>query len=245
VSAPEFVECPPGGRQVEATRRVRLSDVTDSGRLRLDALAVYLQDVAADDVDEVGIPGAWVLRRMVLRLGDLPRFRDPVRLVTFCSGTGGRWAERRTTVFAGDRVAAEAVALWVYIDAAGKPAPLEEWFRHHYAVAANGRKVSGRLQHGPPPGDAQRRPWPLRRTDFDVLAHVNNAASWQAMEDEIGNLARGRRLVGAEIEYRAPIDVEDRVELVSVLDDQRLSCWLMSNDEVRVSTFVDFAPPSS
>jgi len=238
VNAVEFVECPAGGRQVEATRRVRLGDVSASGRLRLDALAAYLQDVAADDVDEVGIPGAWVLRRVVLRLGELPRFREDARLVTFCSGTGSRWAERRTTVFVGARVAVESVALWVYIDESGRPAPLEEWFRQFYAVAANDRKVSGRLRHGPPPADASRRAWLLRTTDFDVLAHVNNAASWHAVEEEIARVAKGRRLTGAEIEYRAPIDPEDKLDLVTEVATDQLSCWLMCGEEVRVSAAV-------
>ena len=237
----EFVECPPGGRQIVATRRVRLGDVTASGRLRLDALAAYLQDVAADDVDEVGIPGAWVLRRVVLRIGDLPRFRDEVRLITFCSGTGGRWAERRTTVLGGDLVAVEAVALWVYIDETGRPAPLEEWFRQFYAAAANDRKVSGRLQHRPPPPGVERRPWPLRRADFDVLAHVNNAASWQAVEEEIARVASGRRITGAEIEYRAPIDPDDELDLVTTFADDQLSCWLTCAGEVRVSAVVEVA----
>jgi len=237
----EFVACPAGGRQVEVTRRVRLGDVTASGRLRLDALAAYLQDVAADDVDEVGIPGAWVLRRVVLRIGDLPRFRDDVRLVTFCSGTGSRWAQRRTTVLVGERVAVESVALWVYIDASGRPAPLEEWFRQFYAVAAGDRKVSGRLQHPPPSPDGPRRSWPLRRADFDVLAHVNNAASWQAVEEEIARVAPGRRIVGAEMEYRAPVDPGDQLELVTVLADTRVSCWLVCAQEVRVSAVVELA----
>lgn len=237
----EFVECPSGGRQVVSARKVRLGDVTASGRLRLDALAAYLQDIAADDVDEIGILGAWVLRRMALRIGDLPRFRDEVRLATFCSGTGGRWAERRTTVHVGDRVAVEAVALWVYVDAAGRPAPLEDWFFQHYATAANDRKVSGRLQHGRPPEDAERRPWLLRRADFDVLAHVNNAASWQAVEEELARVASGRRSVGAEIEYRAAIDAGDQVELVTTLTDDRLSCWFVCDDDVRVSMLVDLA----
>jgi acyl-ACP thioesterase len=237
----EFVECPAGGRQVEGLRRVRLGDVATSGRLRLDALAAYLQDVAADDVDEVGIPGAWVLRRVVLGMGDLPRFRDDVRLVTFCSGTGSRWAERRTTVFVGERVAVESVALWVYIDESGRPAPLEEWFRQFYAVAAGDRKVSGRLQHVPPPPDAERRPWSLRQADFDVLAHVNNAASWQAVEEEIARVASGRRIVGAEIEYRAPVDPGDQLDLVTMLTGTRLACWLACAQDVRVSAVVELA----
>jgi acyl-ACP thioesterase len=241
VTPVEFVECPAGGRRVEATRRVRLGDASPSGRLRLDALAAYLQDVAADDVDEVGIQGAWVLRRTALRIGRFPKFRDEVRLVTFCSGTGGRWAERRTTVSVGDDVAVEAVALWVYIDADGRPAPLEQWFFSHYEVAANGRKVSGRLQHRPPPPDARRRPWPVRYSDFDVLAHANNAAAWQAFEDELAQLAPGRRIVSAEIEYRAAIDPDDQLELLSTLDDSTLACWIMCGDEVRVSSRIELA----
>jgi acyl-ACP thioesterase len=238
VDGVEFVDCPPGGRSVTRGRRVRLGDVTASGRVRLDALAGYLQDVAADDVDDVGIPGAWVLRRTVLQIGDLPRFRDDIELVTFCSGTGGRWAERRTTVRVGDRVAVETVALWVYVDALGRPAPLEGWFTEVYAAAANGRTVSARLRHPPPPPDAERRPWPLRRADFDVLAHVNNAASWQAVEEELGRLASGRRIVGAEIEYRAPVDAGDELELVTAFDDATLSCWLTRANEVRTSARV-------
>jgi len=162
-------------------------------------------------------------------------------LATFCSGTGSRWAERRTTVSVGARSAVEAVALWVYIDASGRPAPLEEWFRQHYATAANDRKVSGRLQHRPPPDNAEHRSWPLRRADFDVLAHVNNAASWQAVEEEVARVASGRRINGAEIEYRAAIDAGDQVELVTTLDDDRLSCWLMCAGDVRVSMVVSFA----
>jgi len=236
--AVEFVDCPAGGRQVEGARRVRLGDVNPSGRLRLDALAEYLQDVAADDVDEIGIPGAWVLRRTVVRIDHLPKFRDDVRLVTFCSGTGSRWAERRTTVFVGDRVAVETVALWVYIDASGRPAPLEQWFFAHYEVAANGRKVSGRLQHRPPPEEAELRTWPLRAADFDVLNHANNAAAWQAFEDELARRASGRHIRTAEIEYRDAIDRDDQIQLVSTLDANTLACWLMCGDEVRVSSVI-------
>jgi acyl-ACP thioesterase len=236
----EFVECGPSGRRFTVERRVGLGDVTVSGRLRLDALANYLQDVATDDVGDVGIAGTWVLRRMALQLGDLPRFRDDVTLTTFCSGIGSHWAERRTTVRVDDRVAVETAALWVFIDANGRPAPLEDWFSDQYASAASGRRVRARLRHAPPPPGASVRSWVLRRTDFDVLAHVNNAASWQAVEDELGRVASGRRLVRAEIEYRAPVDPGDELELQHVIDANRLSCWLTCRGDVRTSAFVDF-----
>jgi acyl-ACP thioesterase len=237
----QFVACPPGGREVVRTRRVRLGDVTAEGRIRLDAVARYLQDVAADDVDDAGIEGAWVMRRMALRLDRLPAFRDDLELRTFCSGTGSRWAERRTTIRSGGSVAIEAVALWVYLDERGRPAPLENWFFELYGTAAAGRRVSGRLRHRPPPDGVACRPWALRATDFDVLAHVNNAASWAAVEDELARIEPARTPVAAEIEYRAPIDFGDVVELCSVATGDRLTCWLTCAGDVRTSAVVSLA----
>jgi acyl-ACP thioesterase len=242
VEPAEFVESAPDGRRVVRTRRVRLGDVTTSGRLRLDALARYLQDVASDDVDDVGIRGAWVLRRTTLRLGDLPRFRDEVELTTFCSGTGPRWAERRTSLRVGDRVAVEAVALWVYVDGAGRPVPLEDWFFDWYGTSARGRVVSSRLRHPRPPADLAPREWPLRRTDFDVLEHVNNAVSWQSVEGELARLAPGRRFVAAEMEYRVPVDPGETLAVVSRLDGDRLECWLVCDGEARTSAVVELGP---
>jgi acyl-ACP thioesterase len=236
----QFVARPPGGREVVRTRRVRLGDVTADGRIRLDAIARYLQDVAADDVGDAGIEGAWVMRRMALRLDRLPGFRDDVELRTFCSGTGSRWAERRTTIRCDGSVAIEAVALWVYLDERGRPAPLEDWFFDLYGTAAAGRRVSGRLRHGPPPDGVACRPWPLRATDFDVLAHVNNAASWAAVEDECARVAPARVPAAAEIEYRTAIDPGDAVELCSDATVDRLACWLTCAGEVRTSAVVSF-----
>jgi acyl-ACP thioesterase len=241
VDAAELVTCPPDGRRVTRSRRVRLGDVTASGRLRLDALARYLQDVAADDADEVGMAGAWVLRRTTLELGDLPRYREEVELTTFCSGTGGRIAERRTTLTVDGRVAAEAAAIWVYVDREGRPARLERWFFELYASAANGRKVNGRLHHTPPPPDVSAARWPLRRADVDVLAHVNNAVSFAAVEDALAEVAAGRRLVRAEIEYRAPVDVGEELELRTRLGDDELRCWLTVDSDVRTSAVVGLA----
>jgi len=233
----EFVACPPEGRRVTRSRRVRLGDVTPTGRLRLDALARYLQDIAADDVDDAGITGAWVLRRVALQVGRLPHFRDDVELVTFCSGTGGRWAERRTTMSFENEVSVESVALWVYVDEQGRPAPLEGWFFDLYGTAANDRRVGQRLRLTAPPGDAARRPWVVRQTDLDVLGHVNNAIAWAAVEDELAHGASlpGGRIAAAELEYRAAIDAGDACEIVRQPIDDGFACWVTVDGDVRVS----------
>ena len=235
----EFVSVPPLGRRFSVERTVRLRDVTPAGRLRLDALADYLQDVASDDVDDAGLVGAWVLRRLVLALGDLPMLRDQVELTTFCSGYGSRFAERRTTLRVAGRVAAEAVALWVYVDSDGRSVPLRDYFFDRYRDAAAGRQVSSRLRlHAPPPPESTVRPWPLRVTDLDVFDHVNNAASWAAVEDELAARCPTRRLVRAEMEYRASVDLGDVVELRSALGPTTLECWLTCGDEVRTAAVV-------
>lgn len=232
----EFVPPPERGRRFVARRRVRLGDVNGANRLRLDAVARYLQDVASDDVDDVADPrvdGAWVLRRTALSLGDLPRYRDDVELMTFCSGTGSRWAERRTTLAVGGAPVAEAVAIWVYVNRAGRPAQLGEWFLQHYGEAAAGRKVSGRLSLPAPPAEARTRPWLIRASDFDLLRHVNNAAYWYAVEDEMARLVPRRVPVSAALEHRAALEPDDQVELRSFVDGDTLAVWLTTGGETR------------
>ena len=62
-----LVPVPQAGRVFRASRRIRLSDRDATGRLRLDAVARYLQDVATDDVDETGWGAPehlWVVRQL-------------------------------------------------------------------------------------------------------------------------------------------------------------------------------------
>jgi acyl-ACP thioesterase len=230
----EFVPLPEGGRRYERDRLVRLGDVTRSGRLRLDALVRYLQDVAGDDVRDAGIDAPWVMRRIALDVGDLPRFGDTVNLITFCSGTGPRIAERRTTVAIDGRVAADAVAIWVYVDpASGRPAPLEDWFFDLYGEASGGRRVSGRLRLPAPPSEASSRAWPLRVSDFDVLGHVNNAAYWEPIEDELARTSAGRRIVAAELEHKTAVEPGEALDVRTVVEGDGLAVWLTSGDAVR------------
>ena len=62
---------PTTGRTFAARRRVRLSDMDAHGRLRLDSVARFLQDVAIDDVQETGwgLPShLWFIRRIQIEV---------------------------------------------------------------------------------------------------------------------------------------------------------------------------------
>ena len=163
---PQPAPFPSSGRTFDAFRRVRLGDVTPKGRLRLDAIARYLQDIATDDAldGDYDDPHGWVVRRTEMWVHRFPKYLDQLRLTTWCGGVGSHWAERRTRLsFVDDTaspdgtaspddsaaIAVEAAAMWVRVDLQTlKPLPLTERFRSLIGEAANGSKVSARLTVG-------------------------------------------------------------------------------------------------
>jgi acyl-ACP thioesterase len=209
-----LVPLPDRGRRYTSSREVRLGDADGRGRLRLDALARYLQDVANDDGREAlgEDASSWVVRRSVVDVTRWPRLGEVVTLATFLGGVGGRWAERRTSVRVVDRACVECASLWVHLDLrTGRPVPLPERFLPIYGEVYGDRKVSGRLSLPPPPPGAARSPWMTRAADFDVLGHVNNAAYWEAVEEAFAGDAIARRDLRFELEYRAAIEPGDEV----------------------------------
>jgi acyl-CoA thioesterase FadM len=145
---------PVSGRVYAARRIVRSTDVVPSGRLRLDALARYLQTAAEDDLADSGLsePVVWLVRRCELRIRALPVMGERLPIATFCSGTGPRWAERTTTPSAPDGAPlVQASAVWAAVSAAdGRPVPLSADFLTAYGESAGGRVVSARLSHPRP-----------------------------------------------------------------------------------------------
>ena len=204
------VEPPSAGRVFRTTRPVRFGDTSPRGRVRLDALARYHQDIAGDDTSDAGIddPHPWVVRRAVVEVQVPAVGGEVLELGTWCSGTGSHWAERRVSIRGARGAQMESVSLWVHVDVrTARPAPLVGAFDEVYGVAAGGRRVTARLQHDTAVPDAvERSPWRLRFVDFDVLGHVNNAGAWAIVEEVLAQVDDGpswpRRV---EVEFREPI----------------------------------------
>jgi acyl-ACP thioesterase len=233
---PLTIEPPAEGRTYAHRRRVHLADGSPKGRLRLDAGARMLQDVSDEDTTDAGFPPGepWVVRRAELLVHEFPAFRDEVDVCTWCSGIGGRWAERRVRIEGVDgRGRVEAAVLWVHLDASGRPARLPERFEPLYGVAARGRTVRARLRHeGRPPDGAGTSPFPLRFTDFDMMDHVNNAVSWVPVEEALAARPELRAPLRVSVEHPAPIDAgaEPRVAVVDV--EGGFDLWIVVGDQV-------------
>jgi acyl-ACP thioesterase len=239
-----FAPKPTRGRTFGGRRRLRLADVDAHGRLRLDALARFLQDLAIDDVSETGWgwpEHVWVVRRIHVEV-PAPFLEDEeVAMVTWCSGLATIAAGRRWSVTGNRGGRAEVDSVWIHLGPDGRPRRIDDF--DPYAEATGGRRVSARPQLAPPPDDAPCSPWPLRSTDVDLHGHVNNAVHWQAVEQL---LAAGgpdpRAPLRARLDYREALDYEDELELAVAHDAGRVDIGFVTPAGVKAVASVEGLP---
>lgn len=157
------------------------------------------------------------------------------------------------------------MSLWVYVDLDSMmPKRLGDGFLERYGEAAGGRTVGSKLVLPGPAAAAaaeadaeadddddadaeaddddaalERRPWPLRRTDIDVLGHVNNAAYWSAVEELLGD--RPELLAGPHrgvVEFAKAIGPDAPVELLVRHASSSFSAWMVVDGVVHASLLV-------
>lgn len=240
--AVELLDPPARGRRFTSERRVRLADASPGGRLRLDAVARYLQDVANDDARDVDLPDAmyWIVRRTRMHVTRPARIHEMLEVTTWCSGHGGRWAERRTRLVGDHGALLDAVSIWVSVDAGtGAPKRLDDTFYDTWGEAAGSRRVRARLLHPAPPEGAPSRTWTPRYADLDVVGHVNNAVYWAVLEEAMAARRTGG-LVTAEVEFADGIAPRAEVQLVEDDDDGTHRLWFVVDGSVAASA--SFAP---
>ncbi len=232
---PLDIDPPESGRRWEHRRRVHLAEGTPKGRIRLDSLARMLQDVSDEDTTDAGFPPSapWVVRRADLAVHEFPTFRDQVTVTTWCSGIGGRWAERRVRVVGDEGGRVEAAVLWVHLDERGRPARLPAAFHELYDEPAGGRKVRARLHHDSAPaadGVDERFAFPLRFTDFDLMGHVNNAVSWEPVEEALSRRTELRAPMRVSVEHPASIEPGEDPEVLVREVEGGFDLWIVVDD---------------
>jgi acyl-ACP thioesterase len=222
------------GRVFRAQRRIRLSDTGADGHLRFDAAARYLQDVASDDVDDTGLEDSvhvWVVRRAIIDVTQPFSTDRSVELATWGSGLGRSWASRRSSITgdAGGRIEAEVT--WAYVDSRNmRLERLPAWMIDIYGESSAGRQASTKLTlPREPSADARSTPWPLRVSDIDVLAHLNNAVYWAALETALAEHAPGLLRIRGIVEYRQAIDLAQGLELRTESTDTGLLVWFVAD----------------
>jgi acyl-ACP thioesterase len=238
----DLVPQPASGRTFRTEYRIRLSDTDATGRLRLDAVARYLQDAATDDVDETGWGAPehlWVLRSVRIDVGE-PFLDDVVvSIVTWGSSFSSLAAGRRWSLSGDAGGSIEVDSTWIHLGPDGRPARIGAGF-DGYAEAARGRFASTKLTLVPPARDDKRTVWPLRATDVDRMGHVNNAAYWAAIEHRLaGREPDVRCPIRARLDYRHPIDLGENVELVESTHGDRYGAAFVVGGVVKAVSWIE------
>ena len=239
-AARNLLPLPAEGRSFSDARRVRLDEAGPDGLLRLDALACLLQDVATDDYLDAGFGDdrSWVLRRMLVEVRSPAAFDETLELTTWCSGLGGRWAERSTQVRGARGALIDAVALWVHLDpATGNPRRLTAEFEARFGPSAGGRRIGTALEHPAPPDAEGAAGWTPRWCDLDVLGHVNNAAYWTAVVEELAG-RNVRPPYRAEMEHRAAARAGSPLRTPISSTGGIVRMWFLNGDGVCASSLV-------
>ena len=198
----------------ERTFTISGSDVDPHDRMRVDALAVMLQESAAHHADTWGmsIPAlmaagrTWVLARLAIELeGQRPAWKDEVVVETWSSGFRGHIAGREYIVRrkGTDVVVARAASAWFVLDLASRrPVRLAEY---EGRGTPESERLSGVALEGKialPASEARETPLAVRASDLDLNGHVNNtrylAWLYEAVPPEILASNRMRRV---EIHY--------------------------------------------
>ena len=233
--ATSLLDRPSRGRVHEGRAVATIGDVDPAGRCRLDAIMRFVQDIARGDWIDSGLDGTsgWLARRILAEIAQWPDLDEALALSTWCSGYGGRWAERRTSLVGANGARVETCAVWVQVDlATGRPMKLAEDFFTVYGEAAAGRKVSARTElPAVPPEDASSLPWPVRLADLDIVGHMNNAAQCAAFEEALDLAGVRPGQLRAEVEFGASLERHSSPTLVWAPADGGVDAWLTGDGD--------------
>jgi len=201
---------------------IRAGDVDPYNRLRFDAVARYLQDIAFEQLQQTQLhrtDPVWIVRRTVIDVIRPIVWPDRVHLLRWCSSMSTRWTNMRARVTSEHGGLIETEGFWINISESNNmPARISEEGLAYLAQTTNEQRLRWRpyLTDTTPPESDTDMPFPVRATDIDQYNHVNNACYWAAVEQflvEYPKLVAGPHR--AVIEYVAPVLARQHVSVRS------------------------------
>ena len=236
-----------GARYFEATYRVRTGDVDQDMRVRLDAAARYLQDIANDNIDATDLGDSdpfWIVRRTVIDVISPISWPATVTAQRWCGALSTRWTNMRVRLTAEHETnrfnpeprepgLIESEAFWINVNDQGMPSRISDNAFELLSSMTDEHRLRWKSMNPEQASDEEGASAPdrehvLRSTDFDPFKHLNNAAYLEAVEDELvdhGDLIEGpHRLV---IEYLRPIVPGTPITVRRVREPRRLLLWML------------------
>lgn len=265
VSAASLSDRKPGSQYYEVGYRVRTGDVDQDMRVRLDAVARYLQDVANDNIEATEFSATdpfWIVRRTIIDVITPFTWPAAVTAQRWCGALSTRWTNMRVRLTAEHETnrfnpnprppgLIETEAFWINVNEQGVPSRLSDEAFSMLSSMTDEHRLrwkSMNPEKAPPAEDIDSpdREHILRTTDFDPFKHLNNAAYLEAIEDELAehpDLVDGPHRV--VIEYLRPIVPGTRLYLRRVREGDTLTVWMLmpgTGNELVVAATVVVGP---
>ncbi len=192
----------PPARRLRHCYQVRFDEADANGRLRPSGYLRYAQDMAWRHSESAGFGRdwyaarslTWLVRNVSLHLRAAVTYGEQITLTTEVTGWRHVWARRQGVIRRGehqdDSDTGEVVAVvdtdWVLLGEDGRPARVPDeiatWF------AAEPTFERGRVLIAETPTDATRLAIRVRPLDVDPMAHMNNAAYLDVVDEVMAHL---------------------------------------------------------
>jgi acyl-ACP thioesterase len=195
----------------QAAYRARFDECGPDGLLRSSGFMRWAQDTAWLHSEALGFTREWYAERglwWLVRCAELNvvgavRMGETASVATTIVGYRKVWARRRTEVTGADG-ARVAVALtdWVITDARGAPTRVPAEFASRFGGSVQ-TFTPGRVVLPPTPAAAAPRQVAVRPSDIDPMAHMNNAAYIDVLEEGLDAAAAARVPRRYRLEYVA------------------------------------------
>ncbi len=230
-------------RIYKSNRRVRVGDCNSKGKLRLDPIACYLQDVGFDDTNDLGLGdgGIWVARAIEItnktESEELwPSRNDDVQIETYCGGAGRVSAQRNVNIFLKNKLAIETKTVWVSLDGNFKPCSIPKWLNEKYP---NTQKISSKRTLSFSPTEDEKTNgnsfvFKVRSSDIDINNHANNAFAFDVL-NEASILCGVETFSRANVEYHKPIGFKDELKVYVSKSDTEFKAWVYTQDNIACS----------
>ncbi|CAN5783587.1 hypothetical protein BH24CHL5_BH24CHL5_07090 [soil metagenome] len=189
---------------MERSYRIRFDEAGPDGRLRSSGFLRYASDIAWLHSEAAGFGRDWyaarrltfLIRAIELDMIDEVTYGTSLSVSTEVIGFRRVWGRRRSefTLDGQERPVAVALIDWVLLGEHGKPVSIPAEIAEAYIVPP-GTYTPLRFELGEPPTGAARRDFDVRRSDLDPMAHVNNAAYVDFLDEHfLGDDRIGRGL---------------------------------------------------
>jgi medium-chain acyl-[acyl-carrier-protein] hydrolase len=206
-------------RRLERPYRVRFDECGPEGTLPAAGALRYVQDLAWVHSNERGFGRewygprrlTWLIRAIELELSGSAVYGEALTVSTEVAGFRRVWARRRSRLTAADdgRSIAQATIDWVLLDAAGAPTRIPEEIDAAFSPPAVSISPL-RVRLPPAPVGADVHEFAVRRGELDPMAHVNNAAYFDYVDEQLAGVAGGRAMTQLprlyRIEFVAPAE---------------------------------------